>query len=453
MNKDGEMKRRLPELDGLRGIAALSVLMAHYTPATLASEHATTPYLFNWVHTFSLANIGVLIFFGLSSFLLTWIAEEQFLARGSFNRTQFVTHRFFRIVPLYAAVVLITLLVLRDNGWFPNFSAQETATRGYSIHHIWIFALFLYNWADAFIGFNNFHPSDFNELGHLWTLSVEVQFYLLFAVFFTVFRRFMGKISVFIWATVAVGILVRILFLSIMALGSTSHPAGYLYFYTGSYLEVFLLSSAAGILFARREQSPPLLELVRRPGVGIAIVLLLAVLGWVWKFFLWSPAALATPMGTAVFYSMAVILYSAMGLTIAVSLLWLAANRNSLLSRFLKLPLLQAFGTLSYGIYMWHLPAKFALFGFDKRMLSGLEGDRRLIGVLLMFMIYLAFVIALAGVTFWAIEAPASRFRRILDSKKERFDKAAGLGQAPSRLVLLASGVGCAAFVAILLLR
>jgi peptidoglycan/LPS O-acetylase OafA/YrhL len=199
MNRTGEVIRRLPELDGLRGIAALSVLMAHYTPATLASAHAATPYLFNWVHTFSLANIGVLIFFGLSSFLLTWIAEEQFQVKGSFDRAQFLAHRFFRIVPLYAAVVLITLLLFRDNGWFPNFGAQEAATRGYSIHHIWVFALFLYNWADAFIGFNNFHPNDFNELGHLWTLSVEVQFYLLFGVFWFFTER-CGRKPMVVWA-------------------------------------------------------------------------------------------------------------------------------------------------------------------------------------------------------------------------------------------------------------
>jgi peptidoglycan/LPS O-acetylase OafA/YrhL len=237
----------------------------------------------------------------------------------------------------------------------------------------------------------------------------------------------MGRVSVFILATVSVGLLVRIGFLSVMALGSVSHPAGYLYFYTGSYLEVFLLSSAAGILFARRDQFPPKLELVRRPGVGVAIVLLLVALGWVWKFFLWSPAASSGPAAVAIFFGMAVLLYAAIGLMIAVSLLWLATHRDSMFSRFLKLPLLQALGTLSYGIYMWHLPAKFALYGFDVRLLKGLEGDRRVVGVLLMFLIYLAFVVALAGVTFWTIEAPANKLRRILDSKRERFDKAAGL--------------------------
>jgi len=62
----------------------------------------------------------------------------------------------------------------------------------------------------------------------------------------------------------------------------------------------------------------------------------------------------------------AITLYSVFGLLIAISLLWLAINRGSRLGAFLQMPLLQAFGTLSYGIYMWHLPAKFVLYGFDK---------------------------------------------------------------------------------------
>ena len=337
--------------------------MAHYTPATPTTEHATIPYLFNWVHTLSLANIGVLFFFGLSSFLLTWLAEEKFKLSDSFNRTRFLTNRFFRIVPLYVAVLAISLLVIRDNRWFPNFSAHEIATRQYSINHIWIYVLFLYNWVGAFIGFNNFHPSDFNEFGHLWTLSVEVQFYVLFAIFFTTIRKLLKRISEFILASVVVGLLMRIIFIAIMTKGFAGQPAGYLYFYTGSYFEVFLLSSVAGILFARREDFVPQLELLRRPGVGFAIVLLLASLGWAWKFFIWNPAASASPTGTLIFYSVAITLYSVFGLLIAISLLWLAINRGSRLGAFLQMPLLQAFGTLSYGIYMWHLPAKFVLYG------------------------------------------------------------------------------------------
>ncbi len=427
--------------------------MAHYTPATPISENATTPYLFNAVHTFSLANIGVLFFFGLSSFLLTWLAEEKFKANGCFDWWQFLTHRFFRIVPLYVAVISVSLLVIRDNGWWPNFQANEIATRRYSIEHMWLYLAFVYNWVGAFIGFNGFKPHDFNEFGHLWTLSVEVQFYLLFAVLFTALRASPGKIQKFLFMTVFSGVLARIAFVAVMSLGSANQPAGLLYFYSLSYLEVFALSAGAGIIFARRGDHGALMKWLSRPGAGLAIGASLLLIGWVWKFYLWIPPPSSTRFEVLGFYGIAIALYSAVGFVVAVSLLWLATNRERAVGRFLRLPLLQALGTLSYGIYMWHLPSKFLLYGFDRRILSGLAGDRRVAGVVLMFGVYLAFTVALAAITYVTIELPSNRIRGSLDSKHGAPVRSAGLGARPFKLVSLAFGMGGAALVAIFLLR
>ncbi len=444
--------QRLPELDGLRGVAALAVVMAHYTPATPTADKNPTPYLFNAIHAFSLANIGVLFFFGLSSFLLTWLAEERFIRKGSFEASQFLIHRFFRIVPLYLAVLAISLFLIRDNGWLINFNVYDVGERRYTVGHIWVYLLFLYNWVDALLGFRGYHPDFFNEFNHLWTLSVEVQFYLLFAAFYAALRASLGTIPALVARAVLCGVAMRAGFILVTSLASPGQ-AGSLYFYSFSYLEVFVLSSAAGILFARRANLTDRFGLLRRPGLGLATVVTLAALGWVWKYFLWGAPDSETTAGKVAYYGVSIILYSILGIAIAASLLWLGANTRSRLSGVLRLPLLQALGTLSYGIYMWHLPAKFLIYGLDKRLLHGLDGQRRVVGVFLMFLVYVAFVLALAGLTFWGVEAPSNRFRRYLDSRRDGVPRLGNLGRAPLPLVLLGSGVGGAAILLICSLR
>src|SRR5438477_3577880 len=93
---------RIPELDGLRGLAIGSVLIWHYFMVPIVTAPAT-PLSYALVFG-RLTWSGVDLFFVLSGFLIGGILLD---ARKASNYFQvFYTRRFFRIVPIYAAVLL-----------------------------------------------------------------------------------------------------------------------------------------------------------------------------------------------------------------------------------------------------------------------------------------------------------------------------------------------------------
>src|SRR5258708_19580804 len=97
---------RIPELDGIRGIAIGMVLIAHcfaiVSRPGSALAYALVPLRLDWT--------GVYLCFVLSGFLIGGILLD---ARGSSNYFRvFYTRRFFRIVPIYAAFLLCVALAM-----------------------------------------------------------------------------------------------------------------------------------------------------------------------------------------------------------------------------------------------------------------------------------------------------------------------------------------------------
>lgn len=132
-----------PELDGLRGVAVLAVVLGH----------AFTP-------TGRLANFGVEVFFVLSGFLITSLLLEERGQSGQVGLGGFYVRRARRLLP--ALFLLLTVVGLR--AW--AIGDAETL-RG-------VFHGFTYSTNIARVG----HES-MGELNHLWSLAVEEHFYLL----------------------------------------------------------------------------------------------------------------------------------------------------------------------------------------------------------------------------------------------------------------------------------
>ncbi|MBK8781204.1 MAG: acyltransferase [Anaerolineales bacterium] len=141
----------IPGLDGLRAIAFLMIFGFH------------TDYLpFGWM--------GVQMFFVISGYLITGIllrmktnlpAGEYFL--------KFYGRRFFRIFPLYYFYLLLIFAVAT---WFISISYKQNMMQAV-IDQLGYAVLYVYNFYSAYQGFNS---SPF--LDHLWSLSVEEQFYI-----------------------------------------------------------------------------------------------------------------------------------------------------------------------------------------------------------------------------------------------------------------------------------
>lgn len=134
---------RIPSLDGLRAISISLVVVGHWAELRYHSDIAG-----------AFANLGVRIFFVISGYLITTLLLREHNKTSSITLRAFYVRRAFRILPAAMAFML------------PVFAAFWHELRWY---HIAAAALYLANFDFA-------HPW---FLGHLWSLSVEEQFYLL----------------------------------------------------------------------------------------------------------------------------------------------------------------------------------------------------------------------------------------------------------------------------------
>lgn len=145
---------RIRGFDGLRAVAFLLVFISHKAPSPLSDRYGTA---------------GVWIFFVLSGFLITRILagarEEIDAGRSSFRSSlsRFYVRRTARIFPVYYAfLAVVTVAGL--------WGLVEVGSTGRQLSN-WFYL------SNIYIGLHGWET----RLGHLWSLAVEEQFYLLFA--------------------------------------------------------------------------------------------------------------------------------------------------------------------------------------------------------------------------------------------------------------------------------
>ncbi|MGZ3254605.1 MAG: acyltransferase family protein, partial [Burkholderiaceae bacterium] len=136
----------LAVLDGWRGLSILLVLAAHLLPLG--------PKL--WQLNVSVGILGMVFFFILSGFLITsFLIKEQ-------NIPNFLIRRFCRVVPLAWLYLAIALAISGES---------------------------IYAWIAHYLFYANLPPKELIPLtGHLWSLCVEIQFYVGIALLVTVFH-------------------------------------------------------------------------------------------------------------------------------------------------------------------------------------------------------------------------------------------------------------------------
>lgn len=143
-----------PDIDGLRAIAILSVVLYHAFPSKLPGGF-----------------VGVDIFFVISGFLISGIIFRG-LQRGDFSFTEFYAHRIRRIFPALAVV----LTACYAFGWFALLP-DEFKQLG---KHVAAGAGFVQNLVlNEEAGYFN-TAAELKPLLHLWSLAIEEQFYLIY---------------------------------------------------------------------------------------------------------------------------------------------------------------------------------------------------------------------------------------------------------------------------------
>lgn len=169
------MKQRIPELDGLRALCILLVLASHIRPSL-----GTVAARFDRFLNDRLGVLGVTIFFVLSGFLITRLLVAESVRDGSVSLRGFYWRRGWRILPAY----FVFLLGL---AWLARPTACE--------------------WATLFTFTKNFFCVSDADI-HIWSLSVEEQFYASWPLLFVLLRvrqcaMFLAAI-LFLWPAVRI---------------------------------------------------------------------------------------------------------------------------------------------------------------------------------------------------------------------------------------------------------
>ncbi len=153
------VRGRIPSLDGLRAVSIAMVCFAHlagtrFFPSLVATRR-------------DLGNLGVRIFFVISGFLITTLLLKEFAESGRISLRMFYLRRAFRIFPCaYTYIGIIALLSL---------AGVATPLSGFHLLHAVTYIV-------------NYDPHRPWCLIHLWSLSVEEQFYLMWPVVLCVLR-------------------------------------------------------------------------------------------------------------------------------------------------------------------------------------------------------------------------------------------------------------------------
>jgi peptidoglycan/LPS O-acetylase OafA/YrhL len=288
-----------PDIDGLRAIAVIPVLLFHTFPDCAPGGF-----------------VGVDVFFVISGFLISTIFFKDF-DRNSFNLAEFYRRRIRRIFPALLTVLIACLAI----GWFILLPNEYTQLG----EHVVASAAFAQNfmlWSET--GYFD-TQSNLKPLLHIWSLGIEEQFYIAWPLLLWI-----G------WKT-NVNLLLLTLAVAIASFASCmllvgSYPSTAFYFPVTRFWELLIGAALAHLMLHQSHR-------FKRFG-GFRSIAGIAMLAWSFveissaNFPCWQ--ALVPTIGTA---------------------LVISAGENALANRFLlSLRPIVWVGLISYPLYLWHWP-------------------------------------------------------------------------------------------------
>ncbi|TFL14232.1 acyltransferase [Pusillimonas caeni] len=310
----GRTREYRADIDGLRTVAVLSVLLFHID--------------FSWVPG---GYTGVDIFFVISGFLITRIIGRE-IERGKFSLRWFYVRRIRRILPVFYTVTVVTMLVGAVLLLPKDFHALLS-----SVRHAALFAANIYFSRDK--GYFDI-SADEKPMLHVWSLSIEEQYYfiwpllllLLYAVGHFIFRQ-RRRLSQPATLVLTLALIVMGFAYAQTALIANPGAAG-LYFVLQTRFGELMIGSFVALIPLYRNRVA--LRALAYAG-GILIFLGMATL---------SKDSLFPGLNA---------LYPCLG---AAFLIYSGQERGglTLLHKALGMPAMAFIGLLSYSLYLWHWP-------------------------------------------------------------------------------------------------
>lgn len=288
------------EIDGLRAIAVLAVIVHHFSRSLLPSGY-----------------LGVDVFFVISGYVITASLTRRSRGKASELLIDFYSRRVRRLVPALLVCVVLTALMV---SWFdpdPAVSLRTGVAALFGVSNLYLFR----HSADYFG-----QPVELNPFTQTWSLGVEEQFYLVFPLLVIVSGFAVGR-SWGLRALFGIVLASSIASLTIfVVLGDLNPVAGY-YLMPARFWEL-----------------------------GAGCLLFLGQMCWT-QPWTWPPVSpwLALMVGAAAFCAPRIWSLPATVLAVLASVVLIGSvEPGRRVHRWLSHPWLVAIGVLSYSLYLWH---------------------------------------------------------------------------------------------------
>ena len=340
-----------PEIDGLRAIAVISVIIYHAKISIFGSNILKGGFL------------GVDIFFVISGYLITSIIYKEIKLTNNFSFVNFYARRIRRIIPALFFVILFSMpfawkLILPLD--LVNFSKSLLSSMGFISNY------FFYTAGQEYISKDSLYA----PLLHTWSLSVEEQYYIIFPLFFFIFFKFF-KNGIFV-------LLISIFCVSFFYanIGSEYFPSLNFYSLLSRLWEIMAGAIIAILYLNTNMKKTP--EKLKNVFMLIGILLI---------FF------------PIIFYDNTIRHPSILTLPIIIGtciIIWYSSKDN-IVTKILSSKPLVSIGLISYSLYLWHYP----IFAFSRIKFTGFISETYYKEIIIFLLL-----IALSLFTYFFIEKP-----------------------------------------------
>ncbi|EJK8584155.1 acyltransferase [Enterobacter hormaechei] len=294
-----------PDIDGLRALAVLSVVVFHIDPKWLPGGFT-----------------GVDIFFAISGFLITKIIYQD-VVNGSFSFSEFYKRRIKRILPVFFFVIIATavvsFLLMRPDDYV-YFTKTAVST--------------VFFWQNMFFGGNvDYFSSDVTEypLLHTWSLAVEEQFYLIWPLIIILAMRLTRSAK---WL-IALGVAIAFVSFTVSQFSSISTFIDkynyYSLFTRGGQLMIGAIAGLSSLYFKRAGEKVSSFMVYAGSIIIIGSITLLTESGGYPGYKSILPA-------------------------LGASLVMYFGGGKCLISKILSIKPVVIIGLISYSLYLWHWP-------------------------------------------------------------------------------------------------
>ena len=303
---------RFPSLDGWRALSIILVLGAH--SKIVAGFPKRLDSAFGWLFD---GDLGVRFFFVISGFLITHLLFQEYIQTGSISLRKFYIRRALRILPVYFVYLLVVFLLQIFTSWH-----QPPIT-----------------WIGNLTFTTNCLPGTWTT-GHLWSLAVEEQFYLLWPLLLVLIGLSGNERRALYILCIPVVVSPICLVISYLKISpAIFHPflQGYSFL---NYFDSLAVGCITAILLTKHE--PQISSVLNKLNLkasfgGLVLILIPYVLSKLWLVGIFT-----VPLGPT---------FQAIGFTI----LLLQSILSPQFFKPLNWPIIRNMGILSYSIYIWQM--------------------------------------------------------------------------------------------------